>query len=66
MLQLLNYIFRGLGVICFLLTCYLWFYTSNFQFFLIAKRFTIIFFSLSLLLWITSIVLSRIQKEEEE
>jgi len=66
MLQLLNYIFRGLGVICFLLTCYLWFYTSDLHFFVIAKRLTILFFALSLLLWFISLLMSRFQKDEEE
>jgi hypothetical protein len=66
MLQLLNYIFRGLGVVCFLLTCYLWYFTSNLPFFLIAKRLTIIFFGLSLLLWLIGIFAPRFSSNDEE
>jgi len=66
MLLLLNYIFRGLGVVCFLLTCYLWYFTSNLHFFLIAKKMTIIFFGLSLLLWLIGIFAPRFNRNNEE
>ncbi|MBY0477950.1 MAG: hypothetical protein K2Q24_09920 [Chitinophagaceae bacterium] len=50
---------RALGIISFIIMCYAWFLTSNLQLFDVAKQFTILFFSLSILLWIISLVLAK-------
>ncbi|MBX9784273.1 MAG: hypothetical protein K2X48_13365 [Chitinophagaceae bacterium] len=66
MLQLLNYLFRGLGVICFLITCYLYYFTDKLQWFIITKQLTIIFFCVSILLWIAGIAASRLRNDGKE
>lgn len=62
MLQTFGHISRAFGIVSFLVMCYAWFFTSNLQLFQTAKQLTILFFCISLLLWIISIVDARRNK----
>jgi hypothetical protein len=59
MLHSIGNICRVLGIVSFLLMSYAWFYTSDLQLFRMAKEGTILFFSISIVLWLVSIVIAR-------
>ncbi|HMO33058.1 MAG TPA: hypothetical protein PKE07_08670 [Lacibacter sp.] len=58
-LYMTGYGFRFLGILAFLATCYFWFGTAQFRWFLIAKQATIVCFSCSLLLWLVQVLFFR-------
>jgi len=62
MLYSIGNICRVLGIVSFLIMCYAWFYTSDLQLFRMAKEGTILFFSISLVLWVITIVVARRNK----
>ncbi|MEJ8817382.1 hypothetical protein [Lacibacter sp. H407] len=59
MIYTIGNICRAIGFLAFLIMCYAWFMTSDLQLFLKAKQVTIVFFSLSIVLWLISIVAAR-------
>lgn len=61
-LYLFGNICRILGIISFLIMCYAWFFSSKLQLFLLFKQVTILFFSISILLWIITIVVAKRNK----
>ncbi|MFY7840140.1 MAG: hypothetical protein ACOVP7_07680 [Lacibacter sp.] len=56
MLSRIVNICRAIGILSFLAMCYTWFFTSDLQSFLLAKQLTITFFSVSILLWLVTLI----------